>query len=257
MRFAVLLLCLIAAPAIAQDDPVKRSGESRPGVAIDSRGGAVVDPTKNVLDLVTAESKYQNKAREDLDAKIQAQLQAQEEKNGLRDGHAKELAAAESRRVNEQLALRALYEDQLRIAEAKRIDAIRAVDVNAVTVATQRAAEQAATLAANVATSAEALRGLVATTATTQANSQQQVVNALSARLTTLEQAGYLSQGKSTVSDPAFAILLAKVDALSAAQTLGAGKTQGIDATWAFLIGLAVLAVAVLGLLINRRSHGS
>ena len=51
------------------------SGEQRPGIGIDARGGAVIDPTKNVLDnfaalkemlagLRTADNKYQNDMRE-------------------------------------------------------------------------------------------------------------------------------------------------------------------------------------------------
>ena len=42
---------------------------------------------------------------------------------------------AELHRIDEQMAIRAEYNIQLGIAEAKRIDAIRAVDVNAVSVA--------------------------------------------------------------------------------------------------------------------------
>src|ERR1700676_322607 len=34
------------------------------GIPVDSRGGPTVDPTKNVLDLVRAESKYQDAMRE-------------------------------------------------------------------------------------------------------------------------------------------------------------------------------------------------
>src|ERR1700736_2218216 len=40
--------------------------EGQPGIGIDSRGGGVIDPTKNVLDLVRAESTYQNAMRDSL-----------------------------------------------------------------------------------------------------------------------------------------------------------------------------------------------
>src|ERR1035437_3440792 len=70
----------------------------------------------------------------------------------------------EMKRIDEQMNVRADYNIQLGVAEAKRIDAIRAVDVNAVSVASERANAQAAVLATQVATSAEALRALVAAT---------------------------------------------------------------------------------------------
>src|ERR1017187_8731470 len=72
------------------------------------------------------------------------------------------LMNAEHIRLNEQMTLRAEHTAQLTLAEAKRIDAIRAVDVGAVSVANERANAQAAVLASQVSTSAETLRALVA-----------------------------------------------------------------------------------------------
>lgn len=100
-------------------------------------------------------------------------------------------------RVNEQLSLRAEYNVQLSIAEAKRIDAIRAVDVNAVSVANERATAQAAVLANQVAASAETLRALVAATAATQAQQLTQLTAQLTDRLTSLEKSQYESKGSS------------------------------------------------------------
>lgn len=81
-----------------------------------------IDPTQNVKELVALEMRRQD---------------------DLRD--------AEARRVDDLMELRADYDAQLRIAEAKRIDAIRAVDVNAVSVASERANQQASVLANQVA----------------------------------------------------------------------------------------------------------
>lgn len=103
------------------------------GGAVNKYGNEVVDPTRNVLDLVSAAIKRQDDLRE-ADNKIA----------DLRDAHAKEL----------------------RSAEAARIDAIRAVDVGAVKSAAEVQATQASTLAQQVATSAETLRTQVAATAT-------------------------------------------------------------------------------------------
>src|SRR5471030_840272 len=98
---------------------------------------------------------------------------------------------AERRRVNEQMELRADYGVQLSIAEAKRIDAIRAVDVNAVSVANERATQQASVLANQVAVSAETLRALVATTAIATEQKQAQLVSQLTDRIASLEKSQY------------------------------------------------------------------
>ena len=47
-----------------------------------------------------------------------------------------QLMRAESQRVTEIMNLRAAYDEKLLLAEAKRIDAIRSVDVSAVSAAT-------------------------------------------------------------------------------------------------------------------------
>jgi hypothetical protein len=52
---AALILLLLAAPAWGQVDSTSRPpAGGAPGIGVDSHGGGVVDPTKNVLDLVLA-----------------------------------------------------------------------------------------------------------------------------------------------------------------------------------------------------------
>jgi len=158
--------------------------EPEPGLAVDSAGGPVVDPTKNVLDFVAAAIRRQDDLRE--------------ADQRLRD--------SDLRRTEQMAELRSQYDGLLREAESKRIDAIRAVDVGAV----QRAAEvqltQASTLAAQVATSAETLRASVVVAAQAQADLvtkslvpiQQQVADILTAiadlRRVQYEQAGQRAQ---------------------------------------------------------------
>lgn len=108
-----------------------------------------------------------------------------------------DLRNAETKRVDEQLDLRAEYSVQLAVAEAKRIDAIRAVDVNAVSVANEKATAQAIVLANQVSQSAETLRALVAATAATTAQQLTQLTTQLTDRLTSLEKAQYESKGNS------------------------------------------------------------
>lgn len=204
----------------------RRQGQAQgQGQGVDVFGG--LDPTENVKALTEAANKRQDDLRVGNNELIQAQL------SGLQDiitQHVKcikELNAAEARRLDEQAALRSDYTERLSSAEAKRIDAIRAVDVNAVAVASQRASDQATVLATQVAQSAEALRGLVASTAATNQQAQQTANAQLSQRITTLEQAQYK----------------------------GEGKGVGIGASWAVFLAVATLIVAsIVGFFVVNRS---
>lgn len=111
----------------------------------DERVEPVIDPTKNVLNLVEAESRR-------LDGVVEAAVRRQDD-----------LRECESRHVREILGLRAEYTGELRRAETERIDAIRSVDVAAVNRAAEVSAQVATTLATQVAT-------LAASTATAQAS---------------------------------------------------------------------------------------
>ncbi len=103
--------------------------EHAPGPGVDAAGQPVIDPTRNVLDLVAAQVQRQDDLRE-----------------------------AEAASLRREVSLRAEYDQKLRHAESARIDAIRAVDVGAVQRAAEVSAQQATTLAAQVALSAEAVR---------------------------------------------------------------------------------------------------
>lgn len=188
--------------------------ESRPGLGIDRDGNSVVDPTKNVLQLVEAAVARMDDLRE-----ADAQMSV------LRAQYDREIAAAEHRRIDEQAVLRATYDEQLREAESKRIDAIRLVDVNAVNVAANRASEQATVLATQVATTAETLRTLVATSATALAAAQGQIIEPIISRLALIERAQYERVGNAQVSDPMMAELVSEVKAQRAILAAGAGAT--------------------------------
>lgn len=111
-----------------------RGALGRPGEGVDSRGGPVVDPTKNVLDLVGA---------------------AVDRLDDLRD--------MEAKHFRELLELRAAHYEDLRRAEASRIDAIRAVDAQNVARAAEVATAQAAVLAQQLTANAEQARAQVFT----------------------------------------------------------------------------------------------
>jgi hypothetical protein len=125
-----------------------------------------------------------------------------------------ELREAETRRVNELICLRDKFQDKLDVAEAKRIDAIRAVDVNAVTVANEKATAQAAVLANQVTASADTLRKLVESTAIAAAEQLKQLTQQLTDRLTSLEQSQYKGEGKDRQSLDMRTVLFAVISAI-------------------------------------------
>ena len=114
------------------------------------------DPTENVIALVTAAMKRQDDLRDQ-----------------------------DSVHIRELMGLRADYDQRLRGAETARIDAIRAVDVGAVNRAAEVQANQANTLAAQVATTADAFRASLAA-----------ALAPIQASIEDLRRAQYEAQGK-------------------------------------------------------------
>ena len=156
-----------------------------------------------------------------------------------------DLRKAETQRVNEQMKLRDYFNRLLEVAEAKRIDAIRAVDVAAVAVANERATAQAAVLANQVTTSAETLRTLVATTAIAQANQLAQLTTQLTDRLASLEKAQYEGVGKGRVVDPMMNELLQEVKTLRESNATIKGTGGGMRDMWGWVIGGIATLIAI------------
>jgi hypothetical protein len=145
-----------------------------PGLAVDAQGGAVIDPSANVLALVDASTRRQDDLRE-----------AAEKLREVQIGH---IAAIGT--------LRAEYDEKLRKAETARIDAIRAVDVGAVTRAAEVSAQQANTLASQVTTSAETLRGQVEAARQATAAGLATALAPITAAVDELRRAQYEQQGQ-------------------------------------------------------------
>lgn len=105
--------------------------------------------------------------------------------------------------THETLALRSELADErekhakeLRVAEADRIDAIRAVDVGAVAAAAAVSATQATTLAAQVVASADAMRTQVAAVAQAATVAQNAALDPIQKDIADLRRAQYEAQGK-------------------------------------------------------------
>jgi len=146
---------------------VRADSGSSQGPAVDRAGAPVIDPTENVTALVKAGLERQD-----------------------------ELRKQESAHIHELLDLRAAYDAQLRVAESRRIDAIRAVDVAAVAQAAQVSATQATILATQVSASAETLRTTVAASALSSANALSAALGPMQTSIDALRQAQYQQQGQ-------------------------------------------------------------
>jgi hypothetical protein len=214
----------------------------------DIREIPLIDPTENVL-------KHVEGAVKRLDDLQLSEDRRQAEILTLNVKRLDDLRSAESRRIDEEAKMREDFANQLREAEAKRIDAIRAVDVNAVAVASERASAQASLLATQVSQSAEALRVLVASTATTMATQQDQSSKQSNDRLAQVEKAQYENQGRSGVADPLFIELLKEVKLLRTSGAEHSGEKVGAISMgdWVIRIVLFVLALAGFGIAVFKQ----
>jgi hypothetical protein len=136
------------------------------------------------------------------------------ENNALR-----ELAMAEIRHVEEMQKLHVSYQEKLTVAESKRIDAILSANVAAAETDRERTTAQAAVLAAQVASSAETLRALVASTAQATATQYQASHSQVLDRVALLEKAQYTGMGRS-VNEANYGDRLGAIEKLNA-QSVG------------------------------------
>src|ERR1035438_9989152 len=114
-------------------------------------------------------------------------------------------------RIDAELKLRSEHAGQLSIAEAKRIDAIRSVDITAVAIANDRAVASAVVLPAQVASPVETLRTLVAQTAQTVAGQLATLSSSINDRISALEKTQYTTSGKDTGSASVWGYIVAGV----------------------------------------------
>jgi hypothetical protein len=147
--------------------------------------GGTIDPTENVMALVAG----QVKRSDDL-------AKAGEKLADAREKRQDDLRAAEAKHVRDITILRAQFDEALREKETQRIDAIRAVDVQAVQRAAEVSAVQATTLATQVQASAETLRTQVATTATAQTTALAAALEPIQKDISELRKTQYEQQGQ-------------------------------------------------------------
>lgn len=255
-RILVLIILLFAFKAYAQDRPpggdtIYEAQTTSTPVGNDTP--PPIDPTANVIALSEAAARRQDDLREASERFILARIEAESKLQAIIETKNKELREAESRRVDGEARLRADFQSQLAAAEAKRIDAIRTVDVNAVQTATDRTSGQAAVLAEQVSGTAETQRAAVATTSQGFIDAMERLEITLSSRIAALEAKQNVGEGRQTVSDPALAAALEEIKAIRLAQSASKGEDTGSSETIAFilagigaLVGLIGLGVAML-----------
>ena len=194
------------------------------GMGVDSDGGPVVDPTANVIALTEAGNRRQDDLRAANDTLVKAEL----------------------RHVGEMAALREIHQREIREIETKRLDAIRQVDVLAVTTAAERANEAIQRLATATASNAENLRLALTSTASTIATQTAQTVGAIIERISALEKAYYEGKGKEQISDPLLTKLVAEVTALRESGSGSVGRSEGTKAMWGYVVGAVSFILMVL-----------
>jgi hypothetical protein len=171
---------------MADDNQDHIEQERRAGYGIDPEGGKVVDPTKNVLDLVRAESKYQDGMRESLKEMQTFALSSNVTfQNFAREAEAK-------------------LQTWMRDSETKRVDQLWTVSK-----------EYEKRIADILSDSVKSNSQLVAT-------QLLQIQSTFDARVSKLEEFRLVSQGRSSVSDPALAqnlvVLQQSIETLANAQ---------------------------------------
>lgn len=158
-----------------RDSHRRENDTGQPGIAVDASGGTVVDPTKNVLDTVRSESRYQNDMRDSLERLLNAKV------DGVR-----ELTKVVSDNVIS-------YQNAQRDAETRRID------------------ELAETRQEFQNTIRDMLAESVRTTSTLVSTQLVQIQATFDTRVSKLEAGAFTQAGKSSVADPQIADAMARI----------------------------------------------
>lgn len=231
------------------------------GSAADAHSSQVYDPSKNVLDLVSAAV-----VRIDDLSDLRDQLLDQK------------ILRMEREWINQEkiAVLRADHNKEIRHMESDRVDKIRSVDVANAAATAAQLLSAVTTLATTAQATAETLRNQVAATAAAVASQTERVVNPIIERLALLEKSSNFGQGRAelanpalteaiiemkklssgvferqgreSVVDPQVAGALVDIKTLLAAQATGTGKKEGLSQGVAILLGVVAFLSAAIGI---------
>jgi hypothetical protein len=203
------------------------------GLPVDATGGATIDPTDNVKALMEASIKSLTREME-LQARL-ADAKASRVDADLRGANI--LARLRAKHQKAFSVLRAEHAKETRLYDNDRWDKIRTIDMaNASATATQLLAA-VNNYAAAQERMAQTLRDQVASTADAANKNLSALINPIVDRVAILERSSYTVAGRSAVSDPAFAEMVAEMRKLSAAGAVSTGKDAGISLAWVVLLG--------------------
>ena len=206
--------------------PAKRSFSSPPGAGVDSSGGPVVDPTKNVEDLVKARDAAFAELRASDQRFLDAQLNAMEKLQTFARETDSHLQKA-SRESGEKL------ESSLRNAETIRVN------------------ELASTRKEYENTIRDMLAESVRTTSTLVSTQLVQIQATFDTRVSKLEAFQWQSAGRSSVADPALAQAMAEmagsIQGLTKSETRTDTRRESFGSMGAMIIGGAVLISTIIG----------
>lgn len=175
----------------------------------------IIDPTKNVLDLVDGEVKRLDDIRAVNNKWIESEI-----------SHVKEI-----------VVLRAAHAQEIQRIETERLASIRQVDVLHQSSAAER--QQAAILS---------LERIVDSTAKTLATQNTNMMTVVEARLAALERSSYEGKGKQAVVDPQISTLMSLVESLRESRSTHAGRSGGLQSGWSWIIGAVGLIAGLIGI---------
>jgi hypothetical protein len=193
----------------------------RPGIGVDSHGGSVIDPTKNVEALVRALEVTQEKLRTS-DARRLDDLRAADNKRQ------DDLREADGIRLSELASQKDRYDRQI-------------FDIQTVQVKTT-----SDLISAQLSKETGSLSNQI-NAATVQT---QGLIQTISSRIDKLEQARYETAGRASVQDPATSDALERmagaIKALTENRSTSTGHTEGVKQSWGFLVGAISAAWAAV-----------
>jgi hypothetical protein len=231
------------------------------GRPVDAQGYPATDPTKNVIDVLEAAVKriddqaHSAAKRNDDLRRAQERLSEERERSIEKLARVRQWAASEAAKGQRRETK----------AESKRLDAVRTVDVAASAVATATAERTAGLLAAQLNTTAETLRGQVASAALVQEQKLETLFNPMRADIRELREASSKTAGKDSAAfDPLLqefkqmrldqatrdGELLAATRAAGVANQKAADNQQGFRWTATTAIAAFYAIVATIGLIV-------
>lgn len=222
----------------------ERTGAS--GIGVDVYGAPVIDPTKNVLANIEAESKRQDDLRMAAKELSDSNNLHQKEMGLIQAAHLKEISDLRERHQNEIGRLREEHQAGMAEAESGRLNSIRQVDREEVAKTAVAANTAIATLAKQTTDLATTLQKQVSDTATAAEARSSAQYNDTTKRLQAVELALSEGKGKQQVSDPAIERMANIVEKLASGQATFGGERQGISSAWYVLGGVVALIMGLL-----------